>query len=114
LGRFRASRRRRPPFNPEDVTREFATLVRAYNITTVHGDRFAAGWTEAAFARSGMKYEPSPLSKSEIYIGMLSLINSRQVQLPDTPAGDAVIGPPAPRRERRPGDGRPCTARRGA
>jgi hypothetical protein len=85
LGRFRASRRRRPPFNPEDVSRDFAALVRACNITTVHGDRFAAGWTEAAFARSGVKYEPSPLSKSELYIDMLSLINSRQVELPDIP-----------------------------
>jgi hypothetical protein len=75
----------RPPFNPEDVTRDFAALVRACNITTVHGDRFAAGWTEAAFARSGVKYEPSPLSKSEISIAMLSLINSRQVELPDIP-----------------------------
>jgi hypothetical protein len=75
----------RPPFNPEDVTRDFAALVRAFGLAMVHGDRFAAGWTEAAFARSGMKYEPSPLSKSEIYIGMLSLINSRQVELPDIP-----------------------------
>jgi hypothetical protein len=75
----------RPPFNPEDVTRDFAAIVRTFDIAAVRGDRFAGGWTEAAFARSGVKYEPSPLTKSEIYLGMLSLINSRQVELPDIP-----------------------------
>jgi hypothetical protein len=75
----------RPPFNPENVTRDFAALARGSAIATVYGDRFAGGWTDAAFVRAGLQYEPSPLSKSEIYLAMLSLINSKQVELPDIP-----------------------------
>ncbi len=77
-----AAREVRPPFNPEDVVREFATLARAYGCVQVWGDRFAKGFTDAAFARHGLYYIPSELTRSELYVALLALINARSVELP--------------------------------
>jgi hypothetical protein len=76
----------KPPFNPEDVVKESSQIIRSFGgLDVVHGDRFAGGFTDASFLRYGIRYEPSPLSKSELYLAMLSLINSRHVELPDAP-----------------------------
>ena len=80
-----ALREWRPSFDPEAVTRECAVLCRAYDTDRVHGDRFAGGWTDAAFRRSGITYEPMPFSKSQAYVDFLRLVNARQVELPDSP-----------------------------
>lgn len=39
-----ALRERKPPFNPENVVREFAQLLKAYRINRVMGDRYAGQW----------------------------------------------------------------------
>ncbi|MFY9952104.1 hypothetical protein [Bradyrhizobium sp.] len=73
----------RPPFSPAEVTEEFASLLKAYNITTVRGDRFGGQWVVEQFNGHGMHYEPSELNKSEIYGELLPMLNSRTVALLD-------------------------------
>jgi hypothetical protein len=50
-------------------------------IRTVQGDRYAGEWPPEQFNRNGIAYEPSELTRSEIYGELLPLLNSRVVAL---------------------------------
>ena len=76
-------RERRPPFSPEAVTEEFAVLLRSYHITNISGDRYAGIWPVEQFSRFGVNYEQSAKPKSDLYGGLLPLINSKRVELLD-------------------------------
>jgi hypothetical protein len=73
----------RPPFNPDLVTEEFADLCRKYRISRVWGDRYAGEWVVSAFNRFGIRYSPAERTKSELYVDLLPLLNSRAVDLLD-------------------------------
>jgi hypothetical protein len=74
-------REARPPFAPSDVVEEFAQLLRDYQINRVQGDRYAGLWVAEQFSANGILYEPSELTKSEIYGELLPLLNSHAVAL---------------------------------
>ena len=76
-------RERKPPFSPEAVVEEFATLIKTYRCSRVHGDRYAGEWPREQFQKRGVFYETSEKSKSELYVDLLPLINSRAVDLLD-------------------------------
>ena len=78
-----AIREAKPPFSPEGITEEFASLMKAYRISKCFGDRYAGEWPREQFRKFGLNYEPSAKSKSELYIDLLPLINSRAVDLLD-------------------------------
>jgi hypothetical protein len=78
---------RRPPFSPDDVAREFSEILRAYRITKVSGDRYAAGWVVDRFRDHGIVYQHSELTKSEIYAAFVALLNSGRIKIP----GDARL-----------------------
>jgi hypothetical protein len=78
-----AIREVRPPFSPESVVAEFATLLKTYGIGSVRGDRYAGEWPREQFRKSGVDYLPSDKNKSEIYGALLPLLNSRRVDLLD-------------------------------
>jgi hypothetical protein len=78
-----AVRERRPPFSPEDVVSEFATLLKSYGISIVTGDRYAGEWPRERFKVHGIAYEPSAKPKSDLYRDILPAINSRKVDLLD-------------------------------
>jgi hypothetical protein len=78
-------RERRPPFSPEDVTREYAKLLRAYGITTVLGDRYAGDYPAERFQTYGITYKASERTKSELYGALLPMINSGSAELLDLP-----------------------------
>ncbi len=80
-----ALRERRPPFSPESVVREFAALLRAYNVSRVSGDRYAGEWPRERFRERGVEYEPSARAKSDVYLAFLPLLNSGAVDLLDEP-----------------------------
>lgn len=75
----------RPPFSPTSVVEEFATLLKTYRINRIQGDRYAGEWPREAFAKHGIKYEPSAKPKSDLYRDLLPLLNSEQVSLLDLP-----------------------------
>jgi hypothetical protein len=75
----------RPPFSPENVTKEFAELLKTYKIRRVHGDRYAGEWPREQFRKHGIEYKPAEKSKSEIYLELLPMLNSGKVELLDHP-----------------------------
>jgi hypothetical protein len=76
-----AIRERRPPFSPEDVVLEFATLLKTYRIAEVQGDRYAGDWPRERFREHGIAYELAAKPKSDLYRDLLPAINSRKVDL---------------------------------
>jgi hypothetical protein len=78
-------RERRPPFNPTNVTNEFAAVLKTYNIRKVVGDHYAGEWPREAFRAAGVQYDTSDKSKSEIYLDALPLLNSGKLSLLDHP-----------------------------
>jgi hypothetical protein len=75
----------KPPFSPEQVVREFAAAIKSYGISTVIGDHYAGEWPRERFSIHGVAYRPSEKSRSEIYMEMLPLLNSKRVSLLDNP-----------------------------
>lgn len=80
-----AVRERKPPFSPEEVVADFATLLQAYGVSTVTGDRYGGEWPREAFRRKRISYQLAPKSRSELYRDLLPHLNSRRVQLLDDP-----------------------------
>jgi hypothetical protein len=74
-----------PPFSPAAVAAELASELRAYQIGSVSGDRFAAQWCAERFQAHGLTYLPSPLTKSQIYLAFAPMVLSEEVALPDHP-----------------------------
>jgi hypothetical protein len=80
-----AVREIRPPFSPDEVCAEFATLLKSYDVVTATADRFAAEFAVEAMGRHDITLWPSERSKSEIFVEFLPLLNSRRVELLDLP-----------------------------
>ena len=47
------------------------------------GDRYAGEWPREQFRKYGVLYEPAGRTKSELFLDLLPLINSRMVDLLD-------------------------------
>jgi hypothetical protein len=78
-------RERRPPFSPEGVVQEYADLLRAYRISLVGGDRYAGEWPRERFAKHGIRYAASELTKSDLYRELLPTLNAGLLELLDVP-----------------------------
>jgi hypothetical protein len=76
-------REHRPPFSPEAVVAGFASTIRKYRCSQCFGDRYAGEWIVEAFSKQSVHYEHSELTRSELYLDLLPLINSRGVALLD-------------------------------
>lgn len=72
-----------PPFQTEEVVKQFALALSAYGITTVKGDRYGGLWPAQSFQRHGITYVASELDKSAIYREVAPLFVSRVVELVD-------------------------------
>ena len=75
----------RPPFSPDRVCYDFALLLRMYGVSTVRGDRYAGEWVAEAFRRHGISYSASSKTRSELYLGLLPMLNSGLAKLLDDP-----------------------------
>jgi hypothetical protein len=71
------------PFSPENAAYEFARLLKSYNISRIEGDHYAGAWPLKQFRKFGIHYEPSAKPKSQLYVDLLPLINSRRIELLD-------------------------------
>lgn len=80
-----AVREVRPPFSPESVVMEFATLLTRYDISEVEGDRYAGEWPRERFREHGISYVCAERAKSDIYKEMLPSLNSGKIELLDLP-----------------------------
>lgn len=77
-----ATRELKPPFSPEAVIDEYATLLRSYRIYKVHGDRYAGEFPRELFRKRGVQYELAEKPKSDLYRDLLPLLNSGRIVLP--------------------------------
>ena len=86
-GSFEADviRARKPPFDPKEVTAEYAALLKQYRITNVVGDRYSAEWVVSSFSENGITYEASEKSKSDLYLEALPLFTRGIVSIPNMP-----------------------------
>ena len=66
-----------PPFSPEAVVAEFTREIRRYGMSFVTGDRYAGEWVSEAFTKQGIEYKLSEMSRSELYLELLSMLNSQ-------------------------------------
>ena len=80
-----AVREVRPPFSPDAVAEEFATLLKSYNISRVTSDYYGGEWPRERFASHGISLDVSTRNKSQIYAEFLPALNGRRVRLLDHP-----------------------------
>jgi hypothetical protein len=77
---------RRGPFHPKNVTAEYAAICKCYRISTVVGDKYAREWVIGAWRESGIHYENSDLTASELFLESLPLFTRGLISLPNHPA----------------------------
>lgn len=73
----------RPPFDPSVVVAEAGEILRRYGVVTVGGDNYGGEWPVEQFKRHGIHYERQTRSKSELYLALIPVVNSQQIELPD-------------------------------
>jgi hypothetical protein len=71
-----------PPFSPDAVIEEYATLLKSYRVTSVTGDRYAGEFPRELFRKAGIQYECAEKPKSDLYRDLLPLLNSGRITLP--------------------------------
>jgi len=76
-------RERKPPFSPPAVVEEFVAVLKRYRVGTVTGDAYSGEWVREAFVKRGVTYRVSGKPKSELYLGLLPLVNSGGLELLD-------------------------------
>ena len=74
-----------PPFDPEQVVTEYATLLKDYKVHQVTGNNYSAAWAETAFNKAGIKCVRSELNKSPLYIESLPLFMRQAISIPNHP-----------------------------
>ena len=82
-------REARPPFLPEQVISEFATLLKSYGCMKIFGDRYGGAFPVEQFQKRGIRYEAATKTKSEYYVDFLPMLNSGSVTLPRS---DRLVG----------------------
>lgn len=76
-------RSRKPPFSPDSVVAEFASVFKVYGVHRIEGDRYAGQWPVEAFRKQRVEYVAAAKTKSDIYVSLLPAINSRRCDLLD-------------------------------
>ena len=66
-------RERKPPFSPDDVAKEFANVLKSYNIAAIRGDRYGGEWPRERFRVHNIEYIPAAKPKSDLYASRASL-----------------------------------------
>jgi hypothetical protein len=74
----------RAPFNPYEVIEEMAEeLKRNWKLKRVTGDNYSADFTASAFASSGIRYTRSEKPKSKLYLELMPILCSAEIELLD-------------------------------
>jgi hypothetical protein len=76
-------RSRAPKFNPEDVTAQYAELLKTYHVFEVTGDKFSGDFASSLFEKSGINYQRAEKSKSELYVEGEGAFNAGLVDIPN-------------------------------
>jgi hypothetical protein len=71
------------PFTPKSAVAEFVKTLGLYGCTSVVGDRYGSEWVRQEFESQSIRYDHSEKPKSDLYVDLLPLLNSRQIVLLD-------------------------------
>jgi hypothetical protein len=71
------------PFNPAGVVAEAAEFLKAYDVGTITGDRYAGEWPREAFRAHAIEYEVAELDRSRLYLELLPMVNAGSIELPN-------------------------------
>jgi hypothetical protein len=84
-GRFicAALRGKAPPFDPQEITREYSALAKEFRCLKITGDAYSADWIVSAFRECDVSYECSTKNRSELYLEGLPLFARGLVSLPE-------------------------------
>jgi hypothetical protein len=77
-----AIREVQPPFSPEAVIEEFASLCKSYRISKIEGDRYAGEFPRQQFRKRGIEYRCSDKTKSDLFRDLLPMLNAGRITLP--------------------------------
>ena len=78
-------RGRAGPFDPEELTKEYAALCKQYRCSGVTGDKYAREWVSSAWRKCGIPYATAALTACETYLEALPLWTQARVRIPDHP-----------------------------
>jgi hypothetical protein len=73
------------PFNPSGVVAEAAALLRDYHVARVTGDRYGGEMPREMFRSQSVAYVVAGKVRSDLYLGLVSIVNSGSIELPDDP-----------------------------
>jgi hypothetical protein len=76
-------RGRAGPFDPEELTKEYAALCKQYRCSGVVGDKYGAEWVASAWRKCGVVYTAAALTASETYCEALPLWTRAAVRIPN-------------------------------
>jgi hypothetical protein len=76
-------REARPPFSPERVCADFASVLTQYGVDRAVSDRWGGEFPIEQMRKHGIAVEPSAKAKSELYGELLPLLNSGTAELLD-------------------------------
>jgi hypothetical protein len=76
-------RGREPPFDPQEITREYAALAREYGCLRITGDAYSADWITSSYRECGTTYGCAEKNKSELYLEGLPTFSRGLVSLPE-------------------------------
>jgi hypothetical protein len=73
----------RAPFSPERTCEQFSRELTRYGCRLAFADSYAAQWPVEQFQKYGVTVQPSPLTRSELFLELLPALNSGAVELLD-------------------------------
>jgi hypothetical protein len=73
----------KPPFDPSEVVKECAEVLKPYRIRTITGDAYGGEWPREQFRKHGINYEVSEKNRSQLYLGLIPAVSSKRVELLD-------------------------------
>jgi hypothetical protein len=76
-------RGREPPFDPQEITREYAALAREFGCLVIKGDAYSADWVVSSYRECGATYECAEKNRSELYLEGLPAFSRGLVSLPE-------------------------------
>ncbi|MBR0986536.1 terminase [Bradyrhizobium liaoningense] len=74
-----------PPFDPHEIVREHAAVLKGFGLRELVGDNYSAEWVSTAYKSAGIRYVRSDVPKGRMYLENLPAFTRRTVSLPDHP-----------------------------
>jgi hypothetical protein len=74
------------PFDPHQVVSEFSSTLKSYGIREIKGDKYSGEWVTQAFRDHDISYKNIEKTKSDLYLELLPLIQTKKIEILDNKA----------------------------